>query len=89
MGRFSVNRQLLKKDRFLFFCLVIGNKYGSLQENAVGMGEVADFEKVWNIPVVRVRNQTNSINPGSLPEVSISLHRGRLENIRPLWGRGG
>jgi hypothetical protein len=53
------------------------------------MGEVADFEKVWNIPVVRVRNQTNSINPGSLPEVSISLHRGLLENIRPLWRRGG
>jgi hypothetical protein len=49
--------------------LVIGNKYGSVEENAVGMGEVAEFEKMWNLPVVRVRNQTNSLNPASLPEV--------------------
>ncbi len=30
---------------------------------------MAEFEKIWNIPVVRVRSQTNSINPASLPEV--------------------
>jgi hypothetical protein len=51
--------------------LVIGNKYGSVEENAVGMGEVAEFEKMWNLPVVRVRNQTNSLNPASLPEVPL------------------
>lgn len=54
--------------------IVIGNKYGSLQENAVATSEVAEFEQAWNIPVVRVRQQTNSINPASLPEVAEVLN---------------
>ena len=52
---------------------MVGNRYGTLADTAVTAAEVADFENNWNIPVVRVRNQTNSANPGSLPEVGIMI----------------
>ena len=68
-GKFWGTAIVLLEPLPVLLCSVVGNKYGSLQENVVGGGEVAEFEKLWNIPVVRVRTQANSINPPSLPEV--------------------
>ena len=54
---------------FKYLFLVVGNRFGNLAETTVSAGEIAEFEQNWNIPVVCVRNQTNSSNPGSITEV--------------------
>jgi len=54
--------------------IVIGNRFGNLADTTVSAAEVSKFETAWNIPVVRIRNQTNSANPGSLPEVAAVLN---------------
>ena len=59
----------------LLFISVVGNRFGNLAETTVSAGEVSEFEHNWNIPVVRVRNQPNSSNPGSITEVSFSTLR--------------
>lgn len=56
------------------FPIVIGNRFGLGSDTTVSATEVAEFEATTNISVVRVRNQTNSSNPASLPEVASALN---------------
>jgi len=54
--------------------IVIGNRHSSETESAVPVHEMAEFEKSRGIPVVTVRNQTNSSSPPSIPEVASALN---------------
>ncbi|XP_023341620.1 REM2- and Rab-like small GTPase 1 [Eurytemora carolleeae] len=67
-----VQRTVLPQDPIT--PIVVGNRFGNLAETTVSAGEIAEFEQNWNIPVVCVRNQTNSSNPGSITEVATVLN---------------
>jgi len=67
-----LNRTILPQDSIT--PIVIGNRCGSLTDTTITSSELAEFQAGWNIPIVRIRNQTNSSNPGSLPEVATALN---------------
>lgn len=54
--------------------IVVGTKYGNVQENEVSGAEVQEFEQSWNIPIIRVRHQAQSTSPPSIPDVSAALN---------------
>lgn len=54
--------------------IVVGTKYGNIQENEVSGAEVTEFEKSWNVPVVRVRYQSQTTTPPSVPDVAVALN---------------
>jgi len=67
-----LNRVKLPQDSII--PIVIGNRYGAGSETTVSSADIAEFEAATNIPVLRVRNQTNANTPPSLPEVASALN---------------
>lgn len=54
--------------------IIVGTKFGNPGDNEVSQDEVVEAEASWNIPVVRIRHQSQNPAPAPLPEVAAALN---------------
>ena len=67
-----IQRTVQPQDTLTY--LVVGGKYGNIQDNEVTGAEVSEFEQAWSVPVLRVRHQTQTTSPPSVPDVAGALN---------------
>jgi len=67
-----IQRTVMNQDGIV--PIIVGNKFGNPSENEVSQAEVLEAETNWNIPVVRIRHQSQTQAPGNLSEVAAALN---------------